>query len=47
MNITDDMENQDDFMKAMEEAEKKHQKEMKDKNVKPEDSHFECFGCGS
>jgi hypothetical protein len=36
-----------DMMVDMEIREKIHNLEMSLNNVKPEDSHFECIGCGS
>jgi|TARA_R110002020_G_scaffold466731_1_gene689464 hypothetical protein len=37
----------DDMIKDMKIREKIHNLEMKLNGVKPEDSHFECLGCGS
>jgi hypothetical protein len=37
----------DDMVKDMEIRDKIHNLEMKLNGVKPEDSHFECLGCGS
>jgi len=36
-----------DMFKDMEIKDKIHNLEMKIKGVKPEDSHFDCIGCGS
>jgi len=36
-----------DMFKDMEIKDKIHNLEMKLKGVKPEDSHFDCIGCGS
>lgn len=36
-NLMDDLDTRDQI----------HNLEMKLKGVKPEDSHFDCFGCGS
>lgn len=36
-----------DMMKDLETRDQIHKLEMKKKNIKPKDSHFECFGCGS
>ncbi len=36
-----------DMFKDMEIKDKIHTLEMKLKGVKPEDSHFDCIGCGS
>ena len=36
-----------DMMKDMEIRDKIHNLEMKLNGVKPEDSHFDCVGCGS
>jgi hypothetical protein len=36
-----------DMLVDMEIREKIHNLEMQLNNVKPEDSHFECIGCGS
>ena len=36
-----------DMFKDMDIKDKIHNLEMKMKGVKPEDSHFECIGCGS
>jgi hypothetical protein len=36
-----------DMVKDMEIRDKIHKLEMKLKNVKPTDSHFDCVGCGS
>ena len=36
-----------DMFQDMETRDKIHNLEMKMKGVKPEDSHFDCIGCGS
>jgi len=36
-----------DMLKDMNIRDEIHKLEMADKGIKPEDSHFECFGCGS
>lgn len=36
-----------DMIPDMEIRDEIHKLKMKMKGVKPEDSHFECFGCGS
>ena len=36
-----------DMMNDMSIRNQIHNLEMKDKGVKPEDSHFDCIGCGS
>ena len=36
-----------DMFKDMDIKDKIHNLEMKLKGVKPEDSHFDCIGCGS
>tara|TARA_R100000951_G_scaffold102794_2_gene95083 strand:- start:651 stop:803 length:153 start_codon:yes stop_codon:yes gene_type:complete len=36
-----------DMFKDMEIKDKIHNLEMKLKGIKPEDSHFDCMGCGS
>ena len=36
-----------DMFKDMEVKDKIHNLEMKINGTKPEDSHFDCFGCGS
>jgi len=36
-----------DMFKDMDIKNKIHNLEMKLKGVKPEDSHFDCIGCGS
>ncbi len=36
-----------DMLKDMDIKDKIHNLEMKMKGVKPEDSHFDCIGCGS
>jgi len=36
-----------DMFKDMDIKDKIHNLEMKMKGVKPEDSHFDCIGCGS
>ncbi len=35
------------MLKDMEIRDKIHKLQMKIKGIKPEDSHFECVGCGS
>ena len=35
------------MLKVMEIRDKIHKLQMKIKGIKPEDSHFECVGCGS
>jgi len=37
----------DDMIKDMKIRDKIHNLEMRLNGVKPEDSHFECLGCGS
>lgn len=36
-----------DMMKDMELKDQIHKLEMELNGIKPEDSHFDCFGCGS
>jgi len=36
-----------DMIKDLEIRDQIHKLEMEKKNIKPKDSHFDCFGCGS
>lgn len=36
-----------DMIKDLEIRDQIHKLEMEKKNIKPQDSHFDCFGCGS
>ena len=56
MEVKQDLQNQIDDLKSkltgnmmedMEIRDQIHNIEMKIKGVKPEDSHFDCIGCGS
>lgn len=56
MEVKEDLQNQIDDLKSrltgnmmedMEIRDQIHNIEMKIKGVKPEDSHFDCIGCGS